>query len=157
MRQLATALSVTLALSGLGCAAARRPAAAPAAGGLSEQEPRYAAVSPGARAAGGAGSPSRGSPSFGNFVRTREPQLQFCYQEARASSPQLTGSATVAVTLADDGGVVDARIVRHSWSNGARGSDVVERCMLEKVRSWRFPSIGSRDEHVHSFSVIFSS
>jgi hypothetical protein len=28
--------------------------------------------------------------------------------------------------------------------------------MLERVRGWRFPPLGEKDEHVHSFAVIFS-
>ena len=60
--------------------------------------------------------PSRAPAEFGNFVRTREPQLQFCYQDTRAASPSLAGSATVAVTVAPDGNVVTADIVSRSWS-----------------------------------------
>jgi hypothetical protein len=97
---------------------------------------------------------SRGSPAFGTFVRAHEPQLQFCYREARVKSPTLTGSATVTVALERDGRVRTADVVRRSWSG--RGSDVVESCMLERVRGWRFPPLGEKDEHVHSFAVIFS-
>ena len=43
-----------------------------------------------------AAAPSHGSPAFGNFVRSRSPQLQFCYEDTRASTPYLAGSATIA-------------------------------------------------------------
>jgi len=96
-----------------------------------------------------------GSPAFGNFVRSREPQLQFCYEDARAASPTLAGSATVAVTLAPDGNVLDAGIVRRSWSG--KGSDEVERCVLARVRGWKFPPGDPDDDRkVHSFAVIFT-
>ena len=151
MRTLATVACATMALVGVGC------------GGRSAQpsrpEPRYAARDeapevPGARAADVS---SRGSAKFGRFVREREPQLQFCYREARATSPGLIGSATVAVTLANDGRVLAADVVRRSWSGGDGSADV-ERCVLERVRGWRFPALDSKDERqVHSFAVIFST
>jgi hypothetical protein len=99
--------------------------------------------------------PSLGSPAFGNFVRSREPQLQFCYADTRSANPDLAGSATVAVTLAADGNVIDAGIVRRSWSG--KGADLVESCMLARVRSWRFPANQLDDQkQVVSFAVVFT-
>jgi TonB family protein len=98
---------------------------------------------------------SLGSPAFGNFVRSREPQLQFCYADTRAQNPNLAGSATVAVTLAADGNVLDAGIVRRSWSG--KGADVVESCVLARVKSWRFPANQLDDQkQVLSFAVVFT-
>ena len=100
-------------------------------------------------------APSLGSPAFGNFVRSREPQLQFCYADTRAANPNLAGSATVAVTLAADGNVLDAGIVRRSWSG--KGAEVVESCLLARVRSWRFPANQLDDANqVLSFAVVFT-
>ena len=99
--------------------------------------------------------PSRASPAFGNFVRTREPQLQFCYQDTRAASPALAGSATVAVTLTPDGSVLAADVIRRSWSG--KGSELVENCMLSRVRSWKFPANDNEvEKQTVSFAVIFS-
>ena len=98
---------------------------------------------------------SLGSPAFGNFVRSREPQLQFCYADTRADNPNLAGSATVAVTLAADGNVLDAGIVRRSWSG--KGAEVVESCVLARVKSWRFPANQLDDQkQVLSFAVVFT-
>ncbi len=102
-----------------------------------------------------ASATSLGSPAFGNFVRSREPQLQFCYADTRAASPDLAGSATVAVTLAADGNVLDAGIIRRSWFG--KGSDMVESCLLARVRSWRFPANQLDDQtQVLSFAVVFT-
>lgn len=98
--------------------------------------------------------PSRGSPAFGNYVRAREPQLQFCYQETRAQNPSLVGSATVAVAVAPDGSVMNANIIRSSWSE--RGSESIEQCVLSRVRGWKFPTSDPAEQHLHSFAVIFS-
>ncbi len=97
---------------------------------------------------------SRGSMAFGNYVRARQPQLQFCYQETRESLPNLVGSATVSVSVAADGSVLTADILRSSWSE--RGAETVEQCMLSRVRSWRFPVSDPAEQYLHSFAVIFS-
>ena len=138
MRTLATVACATMALVGVGCGGRSAKSSRP--------ELRYAArdAAPEVPGARGADVSSRGSAKFGRFVREREPQLQFCYREARATSPGLIGSATVAVTLANDGRVLAADVVRRSWSGGDGSADV-ERCVHERVRGWRFPALYSKD------------
>ena len=154
MRKPATVVCVALALGGCSVREARTPGRAsrttvPPAAASAEDGLHYAARSPSGDGA------SRGSAAFGRYVRAHEPQLQFCYSEARASSPNLAGSATVSLTLATNGSVQNAEIVRRAWSGG-KGSDVVERCVLSTVRAWNFPALDPKDEHVHSFAVIFT-
>jgi len=139
MRSFTTFVSVTLVLALAACSGHRAPASL-AAQSIDKNAPP---------------EPSRASPAFGNFVRTREPQLQFCYQDTRAASPSLAGSATVAVTLTPDGNVVAADVIRRSWSG--KGSEIVENCMLSRVRSWKFPaSENEYEKQTVSFAVIFS-
>ena len=140
MRTLTTLMCTALVLAGSGCAA-RRPA--PVKSG--EFGPPISTTT----------VASLGSPAFGNFVRSREPQLQFCYADTRADNPNLAGSATVAVTLAADGNVLDAGIIRRSWSG--KGADIVESCVLARVKSWRFPpnQLDSANQIV-SFAVVFT-
>jgi len=148
--RLARAARAVLALASLG-GCARGARLSPDAGSA-----HYAAASP-SRAAPSeavAARSSHGSPKFGDFVRAREPQLQFCYAEARKKHPELTGSATVAVTLVDAGGVASATVVRRSWAG--KGGNDVERCVLAKVQAWQFPPVDPQDPHVHSFAMIFS-
>ena len=141
MRTLTTLMCTALALAGAGCATP--PAKAPVKS--SEFGPPVSM----------ANVASLGSPAFGNFVRSREPQLQFCYADTRAASPDLAGSATVAVKLAPDGNVLDAGIIRRSWFG--KGSDVVESCVLARVMSWRFPPNKLDDQtQVLSFAVVFT-
>lgn len=99
-------------------------------------------------------APSRGSTAFGNFVRARQPQLQFCYQESRGEYPNLSGSATVSVSVAPDGSVLNAGILRSSWSD--KGAESVEQCLLSRVRGWKFPVSDPAEQYLHSFAVIFS-
>ena len=141
MRKLGTVACVALALVGGACATGAK------------RSPDFdGGAHYGARSTGRSSS---GSAQFGNFVRARQPQLQFCFNEARRKHPKLAGSATVAVTLGDDGAVANAGIVRRSWS-GKGGKDV-EHCMIAKVRAWHFPPVEPDDPHVNSFAVIFSN
>jgi hypothetical protein len=141
MRTLTTIMCTALALAAIGCAT--RPASPPVKSSEFGPPISVATVA------------SLGSPAFGNFVRSREPQLQFCYADTRAENPDLAGSATVAVKLAADGNVIDAGIIRRSWFG--KGSDVVESCLLARVKSWRFPA-NQLDDAVQllSFAVVFT-
>jgi hypothetical protein len=76
---------------------------------------------------------------LGTFVRSRESQLRFCYNEYGLKvNPDLAGSVTTAVTLAPAGNVTGVNVTNRTWS-GAGASDT-ERCIVDKIRAWRFPS-----------------
>ena len=81
MRKLATVACVALTLAGGACATGAK------------RSPDFDGAHYGARSTGRSSS---GSAQFGNFVRARQPQLQFCYTEARRKHPKLAGSATVS-------------------------------------------------------------
>lgn len=150
MRKLATLFCATLALTTAGCAGGQAPAANAAvlAPAVAPSAAPAARTTSGSRASGG-------TATFGDYVRARQPQLQFCYEETRAKHPKLAGSATVAVSLAADGSVRTADIVRKSWSG--KGFKDVEGCVLSKVRNWRFPVAESPDEvRAQSFVVVFN-
>jgi hypothetical protein len=147
MRRLAITMSTTLGLVLAGCS--HQPAHV--------MNSAFANVVPTADAPirSNPGGNSSGAMAVGDFVRSRSPQLQYCYEETRAKTPSLAGSATVAVLLAADGAVSDADIVRKTWTG--KGADGLESCMLTRVRSWKFPpSEDGNDKRVHSFSVIFT-
>ncbi len=141
MRRLATLSCTALALLSAGCVTP--PPATVATSGI-----------PARVSSASIPAPSYGTPAFGNFVRTRSPQLQFCYEDTRAASPSLAGSATVAVTLGPDGNVLNADIIRRSWAG--KGSEVVEACLLSRVRAWKFPASNAEEMVTHSFAVIFT-
>jgi hypothetical protein len=142
MRTLTTVMCTALVIVGGACAS--RAASPPGSSTYSSASAAAAIATP-------------GSPAFGNFVRSQGPQLQFCYEDTRTSSPDLAGSATVAVTLGPNGNVVDAGIIRRSWSAQGKASDVVESCVLSRVKSWRFPPNQlDAAEQVLSFAVVFT-
>jgi TonB family protein len=97
---------------------------------------------------------SSGVTPIGDFVRSRNAQLQFCYGETRAANPTLAGSVTIGVLLAPDGTVTRADVLRRSWEG--KGAADVETCALAKVRNWRFPPSDGTATRPYSFSAVFT-
>ena len=101
------------------------------------------------------GGHSSGVTTIGDFVRSRNPQLQFCYEETRASNPGLAGSTTIGVLLGPDGTVTRIDVLRRSWEG--HGAEQVESCVLAKVRSWKFPPAeDGAATRPYSFSTVFT-
>ena len=76
---------------------------------------------------------------LGQFVRSRESQLRFCYQEyGLKANPSLAGTITVAISLTGAGDVTGANITNRTWSGP--GASEAESCIRSKIESWRFPA-----------------
>ncbi|HET7585513.1 MAG TPA: AgmX/PglI C-terminal domain-containing protein [Gemmatimonadaceae bacterium] len=84
------------------------------------------------------GGPGRNVQELGSFVRGRQSQLRFCYEENGLKvNPNLAGTVTVAVTMTGSGDVTGVSIVRRTWSGA--GADATESCIRSRISSWRFP------------------
>jgi hypothetical protein len=81
---------------------------------------------------------ARSADLFGDFVRSRAAQMNFCYEEALASNPKLAGAINVAVTIAGSGDVTEVDVIKRSWSG--KGTEQVEGCIRAKIRTWKFPT-----------------
>jgi len=143
-----------LVVSACGSSAARTPSQATLAlYDVNAYQPTAAAApTTTPRATGGH---SLAATTIGDFVRSRNPQLQFCYEETRTTNPSLAGSATIGVLLGPDGSVTRADLLRRSWEG--RGAEQVESCVLAKVRSWKFPAAeDGAATRPYSFSTVFT-
>ncbi len=84
------------------------------------------------------GGPGRNVEELGSFVRGRQSQLRFCYEEHGLKvNPNLAGTVTVAVTMTGAGSVTAVNIVRRTWSGA--GADDTEACIRSRISGWRFP------------------
>jgi len=100
------------------------------------------------------GGVQRDVSELGTFVRSRESQLRFCYNEyGLKANPELAGSVTAAVTLTPAGGVTGVNVTNRTWSG--TGSSETERCITDKIRAWRFPS-SDAGGGTYSFSFSFT-
>lgn len=99
--------------------------------------------------------PSRDMAQLGTFVRSRQAQLQFCYQEqGLLVNPALAGSIGVEVSLAPSGSVAAARITERTWSGA--GVSEAEACILSRIRGWSFPASNAAGAETYGFSFVFN-
>lgn len=102
------------------------------------------------------GGPSgRDMAKLGTFVRGRQAQLQYCYQDqGLAANPNLAGSVSVMLTLDPSGSVADAKVANRTWSGA--GVAEAEACILQRVKAWAFPASSKSGTESYSFSFIFN-
>jgi hypothetical protein len=104
---------------------------------------------------GEGGGGGRDMTQLGTFVRAKQAQLQFCYQEqGLALNPNLAGSVHVDVTLDAAGAVSDARVTSRTWSGA--GTAETERCIVSRVKTWSFPASAKSGAESYAFSFIFN-
>ena len=98
--------------------------------------------------------PGRNVDELGTYVRSRESQLRFCYQENGLKvNPNLAGSITVAIDIAEGGAVRGASVTRRSWSGA--GASESEACIVRAIRGWRFPS-SAAGQGTYAFPFSFT-
>jgi len=91
---------------------------------------------------------------LGTFVRSRESQLRFCYNEYGLKvNPSLAGSVTASVSLTPAGAVTGVNMTNRTWSGDGAGD--AERCIADKIRAWRFPP-SEAGGGTYSFSFSFT-
>jgi hypothetical protein len=65
------------------------------------------------------------------IIRSKLPQIEYCYQQALGRNPMLEGTSHLTFTITAQGNVIDAR---------AQGLDAdVDACIVEVVRELDFP------------------
>jgi hypothetical protein len=105
-------------------------------------------------APGDIGGPGRDVGDLGNFVRSRESQLRFCYQEYGLKvNPSLAGKVNVAITLTGSGSVTGVDVSGRTW--GGEGASEVEQCIRQRIRAWRFPA-SDRGGGTYGFTFNFT-
>lgn len=98
---------------------------------------------------------TRDMAKLGTFVRSRQAQLQFCYQDqGLAANPNLAGSVSVTISLDATGTVTDAKVASRTWSGA--GVSEAEGCILQRVKGWSFPPSSKAGVETYSFSFIFN-
>ena len=100
------------------------------------------------------GGPGRDVGDLGNFVRSRESQLRFCYQEYGLKvNPSLAGKVNVSITLTGAGNVTGVDVTGRSW--GGAGASEAENCIRQRIRGWRFPA-SDRGGGTYGFTFNFT-
>jgi hypothetical protein len=83
-------------------------------------------------------------------VRRHQNQIRFCYETELSRDPSLAGKVTVAWTIDATGGVSIAEVAESGLQNPA-----VEGCIVQRIRSWKFPEPRSGQEVSITFPWVF--
>jgi outer membrane biosynthesis protein TonB len=76
--------------------------------------------------------------------------VQACYERALIGGRSLAGKAVFDWTVAPSGAVSDARLARSTLADRK-----VARCILRRVRGWRFPRPGCNGAVKVRFPFVF--
>jgi TonB family protein len=85
----------------------------------------------------GARETYRSGEALSSVINAHNDAIEYCYKRQARLIPDLRGDITVEFTIAVNGRVTTARLLSSSLRNQA-----VERCILSKVRGWRFKPVG---------------
>ena len=93
------------------------------------------------RLIGALGPASADTAEVAIFVRSREAQVRFCYQEhGLRLQPSLAGDVEVAFRVNAGAAVDSAWIARRSGKWSGPGAAAAEACFVQRLRTWRVPS-----------------
>jgi outer membrane biosynthesis protein TonB len=67
-------------------------------------------------------------------IRSHRDQIKYCYSKELTRNPNLTGKVSVKFTISPKGYVTQATVSSTTLRNAA-----VERCICQKIRTWKFP------------------
>lgn len=67
-------------------------------------------------------------------IRSHRDQIKYCYSKELTRNPNLTGKVSVKFTISPEGYVQQANVSKTTLRNAA-----VERCICQKIRTWKFP------------------
>ncbi len=65
-------------------------------------------------------------------INSHKAAIEYCYQRALRSNPNLKGKISVRFVIRPDGSVGNVKIVESTMNNAS-----VERCIVSKIRRWR--------------------
>lgn len=67
-------------------------------------------------------------------IRSHRDQIKYCYSKELTRYPNLAGKVAVKFTISPKGYVTQATVSQTTLRNAS-----VERCICEKIRTWKFP------------------
>jgi len=67
-------------------------------------------------------------------IRSHRDQIKYCYSKELTRAPNLRGKVAVKFTISPKGYVTQATVSQTTLRNAA-----VERCITQKIRTWKFP------------------
>jgi hypothetical protein len=86
------------------------------------------------------------------YIATKMGAVKACYQKGLQSNPALAGKVTVAFLIQPNGAVLGQKVAATTLEN-----DSVESCILNNIKSWRFPQAKGGGVTKVVYPFLFSS
>jgi TonB family protein len=67
-------------------------------------------------------------------IQEHQSEIKYCYEVQLNRNPSLAGKVTVLFTIDGSGTVIDGQVSETTLNNAD-----TEKCMLAKIRRWKFP------------------
>ena len=87
---------------------------------------------------------------LGNLIRSHADEVKACYENALATRADLRGDLTLFWVIDPGGRVTRCCVAQTTFSDLA-----VPRCVVERVRTWRFPEPIGRGNVTVTFPYVF--
>jgi TonB family protein len=71
---------------------------------------------------------------IGRVIQEHQSEIKYCYEVQLNRNPSLAGKVTVLFTIDGSGTVIDSQVSETTLHNAE-----TEKCMLAKIRRWKFP------------------
>ena len=83
-------------------------------------------------------------------VRAHRAQLRFCYEDELTRHPELEGKIAARWVITGTGAVAESSV-----ADSTLGDAEVERCLVERIRTWTFPRPKAGGEVVVTYPFLF--
>ncbi len=98
-----------------------------------------------------AGCAGRVSARFETHIRPHAEKISMCYLQALQRDPAAAGEIEVVVTVAGDGKVIAADLVKNTFAD-----DQVGRCVAGVLQAVSFPASHRNETVTFSYPVVFT-
>lgn len=98
----------------------------------------------------GSGRPHVDKDVVREIVREHIDEVRGCYNEGLARDPELAGRVAVNFVIGPDGHVVSATVQQ------GLGDDGVDQCLVEHVKTWKFPAPGGSGNVIITYPFNFT-
>lgn len=87
-----------------------------------------------------------------SVIKRHLPQIRYCYEKVLIRSPTLFGKVATRFVIASNGQVQSAEITESTL-----GDAEVERCVVAKIQTWRFPRPRGEGIVVVRYPFVFTT
>ncbi len=86
------------------------------------------------------------------IIKQHLAQIRYCYEKELVRTPGMFGKVATQFTISGQGRVIDAKVTRSTL-----GNRVVEGCVTQKIRTWKFPKPKGGGIVIVNYPFVFNT